>query len=442
MLAAQPLLKHRRLLLLQGPMGPFFNILADWLRDNGVAVHKINFNGGDRLYHRRLPGTDYDGRLEDFAPWLALLLRSERIDGVICFGDCRRYHRIAAELCRNQRLAFYAFEEGYLRPDYVTLESGGVNAHSRLADDPAAILAHESSAPPPPRPTRPSFRRMACAAISYYTAGWLWRRRYPHYRHHKDFSPFRECALWLRSGWRKQWYKLSERATVRRVLSGMDGGQGYYLVALQVFNDSQILHHSHYEDVADFIDDVISSFARWAPADRHLVLKHHPMDRGHRNYRQTIRRLSQRAGIADRVHYLHDAHLPSLLKQSLGVVTINSTVGLSALHHGKPLVVTGRALYDMEGLTFQGGLDRFWRDCHPPQRELYGKLRSYLIKHTQLNGAFFGESHWLPCRASPRPLKPALASLLLSLATLLLAEADETAELAMLWEWLGNLWPV
>ncbi|AOZ50755.1 capsule biosynthesis protein [Chromobacterium vaccinii] len=439
MLAAQPLLRHRRLLLLQGPMGPFFNALSDWLRDNGVAVHKINFNGGDRLYHRRLPSTDYDGRQENFAAWLTLFLQDKQIDGVVCFGDCRRYHRIAAELCRDRKLAFYAFEEGYLRPDYVTLESGGVNAYSKLADDPAAILKHEPSDSPAPRPTQPSFRRMAYTAISYYAAGWLWRRRYPHYQHHKDFSPFRECALWLRSGWRKQCYRLSERAITRRVLSGP--GQGYYLTALQVFNDSQILNHSHYRDVTDFIDDVISSFARHAPSDRHLVLKHHPMDRGHRNYRHLIEGLAQKAGIADRVHYLHDAHLPSLLKQSLGVVTVNSTVGLSALHHGKPLAVMGRALYDMEGLTFQHGLDRFWRECQPPQRELYGKLRSYLIRHTQLNGAFFGESHWLPRQTRRRSFTSAFAPLLLSLTTVFLIELDEAAEITALWEWLGRLWP-
>ena len=439
MLAAQPLLKHRRLLLLQGPMGPFFNLLANWLGRNGVAVHKLNFNGGDRFYHRRLPHTDYRGRLEDFAPWLTQHLRAQRIDGVVCFGDCRRYHQIAAEVCRGSGLSFYAFEEGYLRPDYVTLESGGVNAYSKLADDPIAILEHEPSGFAPPLPTRPSFRRMALTAMSYYVAGWLWRRHYPHYHHHKDFSPFRECGLWLRSGWRKQWYRISERGITQRVLTSLK--QDYYLVALQVFNDSQILHHSHYGDVSEFIEDAITSFARHAPAKRHLVLKHHPMDRGHCNYRHLVQQLARQAGIADRVHYLHDAHLPSLLKQSLGVVVVNSTVGLSALHHGKPLVVTGRALYDMDGLTFQHGLDRFWRECQPPQRELYGKLRSYLLKHTQLNGAFFGVSHWLPSPSKVSHLKPALSSLPLPLMTILLIEANEAAELSSLWEWLARLWP-
>ncbi|MBX9298336.1 capsular biosynthesis protein [Chromobacterium vaccinii] len=439
MLAAQPLLKHRRLLLLQGPMGPFFNLLADWLGRNGVAVHKLNFNGGDRLYHRRLPHTDYRGRLEDFAPWLTQHLRAQRIDGVVCFGDCRRYHQIAAEVCRGSGLSFYAFEEGYLRPDYITLESGGVNAYSKLADDPVAILEHEPSGFVPPLPTHPSFRRMAITAMSYYAAGWLWRRHYPHYHHHKDFSPFRECGLWLRSGWRKQWYRISERDITQYILTNLK--QRYYLVPLQVFNDSQILQHSHYGDVSDFIEDVVTSFARHAPTKHHLVLKHHPMDRGHCNYRHLIQQLARQAGIADRVHYLHDAHLPSLLKQSLGVVVVNSTVGLSALHHGKPLVVTGRALYDMDGLTFQHGLDRFWRECQPPQRELYGKLRSYLLKHTQLNGAFFGVSHWLPSPSKVSHLKPALSSLLLPLMTILLIEADEAAELSSLWEWLARLWP-
>lgn len=41
------LLQCTRVLMLQGPMGSFFNRVAAWLEGQGIAVKKINFSGGD-----------------------------------------------------------------------------------------------------------------------------------------------------------------------------------------------------------------------------------------------------------------------------------------------------------------------------------------------------------------------------------------------------------
>ncbi|MDB5818240.1 MAG: capsular polysaccharide export system protein KpsS, partial [Rhizobacter sp.] len=43
------LLLYRRPLLLQGPMGPFFERFADYLDSHGQQVRKVNFNGGDQV---------------------------------------------------------------------------------------------------------------------------------------------------------------------------------------------------------------------------------------------------------------------------------------------------------------------------------------------------------------------------------------------------------
>ncbi|WP_081665904.1 capsule biosynthesis protein [Pseudogulbenkiania ferrooxidans] len=400
MLAAQSLLKHRRLLLLQGPMGGFFNQLADWLSAHGIESRKINFNGGDWLFHRRAGTIHYQGRMSALSRWLRSYIQRENIDALVCFGDCRRPHQVAALIAKELGIAFYAFEEGYLRPDYITLEEGGVNAFSQLAQNPERYLLHEPVQHERPQPTRPSFQRMALTAMAYYSSGWLLRKHFPYYRHHKDFSPFREFAYWMRAGWRKLLYRITENSLTRRIANQWQNQ--YFLVALQVFNDSQIRQHSSYEDIRDFIVEVIDSFAKHASSQHRLVFKHHPMDRGHRNYGEFIRHRAGEAGIASRVHYVHDAHLPTLLKRSRGVVTINSTVGLSAVYHGRPLIAMGRALYDISGLTFQHGLSRFWNEHYTVDSNLYNKLRSYMLKHTQLNGAFFGCSPWM----SHAKLKP------------------------------------
>lgn len=51
--------------------------------------------------------------------------------------------------------------------------------------------------------------------------------------------------------------------------------------------------------------------------------------------------------------------LPALLRYGKGMVTLNSTSGLSALIHHMPVKVLGRVHYDIPGMTFQGSLADF-----------------------------------------------------------------------------------
>src|SRR5256885_7950024 len=48
--ARRDTLRAKKVLLLQGPVGPFFRRLAKLLRAAGAEGHKGNFNGGDRLF--------------------------------------------------------------------------------------------------------------------------------------------------------------------------------------------------------------------------------------------------------------------------------------------------------------------------------------------------------------------------------------------------------
>lgn len=396
MKSLESLLSHRTVLLLQGPMGTFFNRFADWLRARGVRVLKVNLNGGDLLFYREEGTFNYRGTMKGFSHWLNTLLDEQQIDAMVCFGDCRFYHRRASALARRRAVAFFAFEEGYLRPDYITLEEGGVNAHSSLRRCPDT-LAELMTQPVPereqPLPTGNSFRRTAFSAMAYYAAARLLSPYFPHYRHHRNFSVLREGMVWIRSWCRKRLYQRSDARRQAFIAGRLE--KKYFLQVLQVHNDSQVRYHSDYEDVARFIRHVVSSFARHGQDAHHLVIKHHPLDRGYHHYGRLIRSLAASYGIGERVHYVHDVHLPTLLRHALGVVTINSTVGLQALYHGTPCIALGRALYDLPGLTHQAGLERFWSEPEAVDRGLYARFRAYLVDQTQLNGAFYGRSPWM-----------------------------------------------
>ncbi len=52
---------RRDVLLLQGPIGPFFSRFAAELEERDFVVHKVNLNGGDRFFYRRKGSVDYTG---------------------------------------------------------------------------------------------------------------------------------------------------------------------------------------------------------------------------------------------------------------------------------------------------------------------------------------------------------------------------------------------
>ena len=94
-------------------------------------------------------------------------------------------------------------------------------------------------------------------------------------------------------------------------------------------------------------------------------------------------------GLENRIHYVHDTDLPSLLQKAEGSVLINSTVGISSLYHDTPVKALGEAIYDIEGLTFQGSLESFWNAPGEVDRDLFKRFRRYLIDKTQINGSLY-----------------------------------------------------
>jgi capsular polysaccharide export protein len=389
------LLCQRRTLLLQGPMGPFFERLAGALRSHGQQVWKVNFNAGDDFFFRGEHVIQYRDPMDHWPAHLRRLVSELRLDAIVLFGQSRRMHQQAIAEAESLGVSVFVFEEGYVRPDYVTLELGGVNAESPLPRDPAFYRDLNVEPLSTPAPTGQSFRAVAAAAITYSVARSLGHRRYPHYRHHRSIAPVRQGVKWAHGAWRKWWYRFAERE-MQGFLSAPEQHKRFFLVPLQVYNDSQIRRHSRYKDMAAFIREVLSSFAGHGPAEQLLVFKHHPLDRPYNDYTHLIAREAAALGIAERVRYIHDQHLPTLLKHATGVVTVNSTTGLQALYHGTPVIPLGECMYAIEGLVHPGPLDSFWADPGPVDAELFQRFRAYLVRETQLNASFYAEAPGLP----------------------------------------------
>ncbi|MBZ5790075.1 capsular biosynthesis protein [Burkholderia contaminans] len=378
----------RSFLVLQGTASPFFNRLTDALRERGHAARRVNFCGGDLLYGGAGNAWDYRGKPDDLSGWYAKLARTGDFTDVIMFGDCREIHRHMHPVSQAFGLRVHVFEEGYVRPHWLTLERGGVNGRSRLPRDPSWYLDQRSVTPPSPvgRSTGYKLSERAYHDIRYRAANMLYATRFPHYRSHRPRNGVAEYAgLAVRALRQGQHDRHAERVT-RELL---DAGRPYYLFPLQLNSDTQIVVHSPFDGIRDAIAKVMRSFASHAPADAWLVIKNHPLDTGLIDYRRYVRQLACELDLADRLRFIDAGHLPTLLEHARGVVVVNSTVGLSALHHRRPLIALGTAIYSMPGLTSQGELDDFWRCASPPDMHLYQAFLDYVVHHTQINGDFY-----------------------------------------------------
>lgn len=372
--ALMQLARARSVLLLQGPLGPFFDRLTVWLRSCGAQVARVALHGGDEHDCRAVHPIAYVGTQSDWPAFFADTVARLAIDCVVLFGQSRQYHKAASDVAKSLGLPVVVLEEGYFRPGYITMELGGVNGYSttlqRYQWHPLAMVKGSMGSILPPGDMQPDispwhFQKMAWHASQHYIALDKARTKYAHYQHHRGDSPRQYAAYWLRS-WRR---KLAHKAADLRFQQSLVGGtRSYYFVPLQHDGDAQITHHSPFVENAEFIIRVIRSFALHAPADALLVFRQHPHARGGPGHSEFILSLATELDVGDRVHHLVEGDTPELAEHSAGVVLINSTVGLQALERGAPLMVLGDALYKQPQLTFAGDLDAFWNDARPPER--------------------------------------------------------------------------
>lgn len=380
---------RREFLFLQGPPGPFFRLLGQQIAVRGHGVHRINLSGGDRYDWSGSGARDYRGTMCDWPMFFDRYVQDRGITDVVVFGDCRPMHQAALRLARLRRIHIHVFEEGYIRPDWMTLERDGVNGHSRFQRDPEVIAA--TAAWLPPVPQLPSitaqFSRRARDSFWHYFHVVTGKLRFPFYRSHRQGSITLDGIGWLLRFMRAQRRARQAEEALRDI-----AGQKYFLFTLQLTGDYQIRAHSPFLSMGMAADYVLESFARHAPQDCVLLVKEHPLDSGYRNWRAWLGRRARRLGIADRVVHVDGGDLQLLARESCGIVCVNSTSGTLGLEVGIPVIVLGDAVYDVPGITHQTGLDQYWANPELPDRKLYDAFKRTLHAQCLVRGGLASES--------------------------------------------------
>ncbi len=381
----------RVFLFLQGPHGPFFHQLSRALAAAGARVMKVGFNQGDRAFwHDDATYMPYSGRPEDWPDTVRALMDREGVTDLVLYGDMRERHATAIAAARQRAITVHCFEEGYLRPYWVTYERGGVNGNSRLcrmsvAEMEAALAGRTVALPEAPARWGDLHHHAFYGAL--YHGHVLFRNRaYPHYRTHRDISVVQEFRLHLRRLLALPLHAAQRRAAQARLRRG---GHVYHLALLQLGHDSSIRHHSDIGSMPDFVRLTVAAFARGAPAHHHLVFKAHPLEDGRHPLGRIARDAARDHGIAGRVHFIRGGKLAGLMNLARSVVTVNSTAAQQALWRGLPVKALGRAVYCKPEFVSDQPLAEFFAAPKRPDPQAYRIYRQYLLETSQVMGGFY-----------------------------------------------------
>jgi capsular polysaccharide export protein len=447
-------LAGRRFLIVTAPFGPFGRALAEQLAAEGASVARMLFNAGDAAYWRRSGAVPYTGDVRRWPARLAKLVQDQALTDLIVFGEGGPYNQavlsqatklkaLAATAARStgatvegsparaagqarpssaaeslsaqaarlrepsgsgpgsaggsatHPLRIWVLENGYFRPDWITVEENGVNASSSLPRD------RKAYDPPIPEilPTRPAGRILPHHVINislYHVAQPLGRLVFRRYVYPYTQSP------WLQFiGHVRRYLSLAVRSRTESDAGVIRERGPFFMACLQREGDAQLLRYSHYADNTAFLAEVLSSFARHAPAEARLVIKNHPLDPGLVDLARMTHVLAVERGIADRVDFIDGGNLAALCRASAGMVVNNSSAALSALGFSTPAKVLGEAFFDIEGLTDQKPINAFWTNPTPPDDALFNRFKAHVIARTQVNGNYH----------EPKALKPTARAL-------------------------------
>ncbi|WP_432447832.1 capsule biosynthesis protein [Aliiroseovarius marinus] len=383
--------QNRRFLFLQGPHGPFFSRLGKMLTRAGAEVWRVGFNAGDQVFWRDrdrfIPFTEPQ---EVWPDRFAELIDTYDITDIVLYGDTRPIHAQAVKIAQAQGLGVHVFEEGYLRPYWVTYEREGSNGHSRLMQmsvpDMQDTLANAELDIPEAPAHWGDMRHHVFYGALYHWFVMFRNGRYANFKPHRALSVRKEFQLYI------QRLVLMPMLALDRIIATLRikyGGFPYHLALLQLEHDSSFQKHSPFDSMTDFLALAIEGFKQGAAPHHHLVFKAHPLEDGRVPLRREIRRLAREHGVEGRVHYVRGGKLAKLLDHARSAITVNSTAAQQVLWRGLPLKVFGDAVFAKPEFVSTQPLADFFALPTRPDNRAYRDYRHFLLETSQVVGGFY-----------------------------------------------------
>lgn len=245
-------------------------------------------------------------------------------DAVVVWNGYELRAATVAYVARLHNLPVLVAENG-LFPQTVQLDRDGANAASATA----RVIATQAATHDPlaladvaagPDPSAPAWFRAGVTLLEWAEA--LWR------------------PGWARFSLRCRWEEGRGRTEHAGALPGdaVELEPGYVFVPLQVHDDTQLLCHGEWVDSMATLLDAVAHAAGARP----VMVREHPADVGRADYAVLRKQFPQ-------FTWTRRRDLDASMRAAGAVVTVNSTVGLTALRLGRPVVVCGHAVYGVDG---------------------------------------------------------------------------------------------
>lgn len=386
--------RSRRFLFLQGPHGPFFDEFAARLRECGSSALRIGVNQGDQNeWSCPKSYTPFKASLREWRDFLSDYITRKEVTDLVLYGDTRRLHTIACDVAARMGVTTHVFEEGYVRPQYVTYERGGVNGYSRLIrlhiDD---INQEVLSATPPPNGGAAGWgatREHIIWSLRYHNAVLFNNQDYPLFKSHRKSSLKQEYWTWTKRVLSQGVVRLRRRTAQARLEADP---RPRFLALLQLGADPSMSTHSGYSTVEEFVRHCMSDFAAAGRDDAILAFKAHPLEDGAERLHKRVKQLAREYGVSNQVMYVDGGKLGEMLNHPkvLGSLTVNSTALQQCLWRGKPTMALGRSIFRRPGLTSQQPSAReFFRAPEQPNVDHVRLFQRFLETTCQIKGAYY-----------------------------------------------------
>ena len=316
-------------LFLQGPVGSIFSRFSKSIEKKVNSITHVNFCTGDKLFNFTKVSIDYKDHISNWPEYLSDIISEKKITKVYLMNDCRPYHLLAIKLLKKLNIMFWVFEDGYFRPNLLTLEAFGVNGNS--------FFQHSKEIPDLVNKDHLEIKNpilnMTTERVIYSILSLLdifLFSEYKPYRRIDPLSKFKEIIfsnlIRIKKKFRTNLFKLNKKNII--------------LALLQVDDDTQIKFHSLFDSNLEFIQlltEVIAS----KNSSYHIIFKAHPLDLiSAYKYEKILNEKDFR-----NFDFCFDDDLDFYLDNADKVICINSTAGIKALLKNKKVFCCGNSVY-------------------------------------------------------------------------------------------------
>jgi len=256
----------RHVLFLQGTGSLFFAHLSEKLRLVEVETSKIHLCFGDKFFWRGGNSVSFKGSCENWPEFLGNYILENNVTDIVLFSDSRPYHSAAVKIANSLGVNVFVFENGYFRPNWITMELGGVNGRSNFPAEPekireicrqAARSTQEFATGSPPTPMWLYF-----GDTSFHTINLLLRFIYPKYKGFRSVSAPAEALGWIKKALARPG-KVARSANVLDRL--LESKNSIFFFPLQLEHDFQLKVDSPFDTIRQAADLVMASFAKTLP---------------------------------------------------------------------------------------------------------------------------------------------------------------------------------